>query len=178
MAGGGRRHVGEDHIGTASLEVRAERSSRSLPAHIQRQHLDAGKRLDGGEIDGEHLPLSLDRAHTLRRDLAPASGGSAQIHHNDARLQEVVLVVYLDELERRARSVAPALPLLDVRIVELSGEPAGRGNLSPLGRAHLDGELAAAAAAVSAPAFGRAYELLIRRIGAPPWPYGVPSPMS
>src|SRR4029079_3673230 len=108
------------------------------------------------------------RACPRRPDLAPASLLPPGNEHGHARPEEVVLVVYLDKLERRARAVTPPLRLLDVRIVELALQPAGRGDLAALRRAQLHGELAAAAPLLRAAAFAPAYHLLMSRIGSSP----------
>ena len=62
----------------------------------------------------------------------------------------MVLVVDLDELEGGAAAIAPAPRLLDIGIVELALEPAGRGELASLGGADPDRELAVSALPLAA----------------------------
>src|SRR5262249_32977798 len=88
-------------------------------------------------------------------DLAPAPWRRAEIDHAHPGPQEMVLVVDLGELEGGAAAIAPALRLLDIRIVELALEPAGRGELAPLGSADPDRQLAASALPCAALPFSR-----------------------
>src|SRR4029077_7911601 len=101
-------------------------------------------------------------------DLAPAAWCRAEIEHDHPWPEEAVFIVHLDQLERRARAIALPLRLLDIGIVKLALQPAGRGDLAALRRAQLHGELAAAAALLRAAAFAPAYHLLMRRIGSSP----------
>ena len=113
--------------------------------HIESELDHAGDRLHLDEVDGDHPPLARHQLHPLRGDLAPAARRRAEIDHDHAGPQQTMLVVDLGELEGGAAAIAPALRLLDIRIVELALEPAGRGDLPPLGGADPDRELAAAA---------------------------------
>src|SRR5262249_2175751 len=79
------------------------------------------------------------------RHCAAPAGAGADVNARHAGLEEAIFVVHLNELERRARAVAAALRLVDIRIVELPGKPAGRSEVSSFRRAQLHRELAAAA---------------------------------
>ena len=85
--------------------------------------LDAGHRVDGQKIDADHPALAVGAADPLCRDLRPAAGGGAEIHHPLAGLQEPKLLVDLEELVGRAGSIALALGARHVGIVELPLEP-------------------------------------------------------
>ena len=88
------------------------------------QDFDPGNGLHLADVGGDDAASSLLRADTLCGDLAPAAGRRAEIEDRHARLQELVLVSDLDELESRARAIALALGFLDIRIVELALQPA------------------------------------------------------
>jgi len=108
---------------------------------VDARELDAGDRFHVEHVNGDHAAAF---ANALRRHLAPAAGRGAQIDHARAWPQQMVLVVDLGELEGGAAAIASALRLLDIRIVELTLEPASRGDLPPLGGLDPHRQLAAA----------------------------------
>src|SRR5437660_335927 len=69
-------------------------------------------------------PLALYRAHERRRHLGPAARRRAEVDHPPARLEQVMPVIDLDQLEGRARAVAFVPGRGHVGIVELALEPA------------------------------------------------------
>src|SRR5262245_45071199 len=73
----------------------------------------------------------------------------------------MIFVVDLGELERRARAIAPALRLLHVRIVQLTGQPARRRKLAPLGGAKPHCEPAISTRALSGAPFHRPFRMLM-----------------
>ena len=96
------------------------------------------------------------RADAGGRDLAPAAGRGAEIDDAQARLQQMVAVVDLDQLVGGARAIALGLGALHVGVVEVALQPAARRFL----QAAL---LLDAGAAARASAAGRASRLAAHR---------------
>ena len=122
VAGGVGRHVGHHDVG-APAHHRDQFFGRVLGQKIELREIDAGDFRHLQQIDRNHLALAADRADALRRDLAPAAGGGAEIDHGDAMLEKAILVVDLDQLVGRARAIAVALGLRHIGIVELPLQP-------------------------------------------------------
>ena len=118
--------------GPPSIAFRRVR--RILVEEVHHSEVDAGDGVDIQEIDADHPALALRRAHLRRRDLRPAARRRAEVDHALAGLQQMILVVDLDELERGARAIALALGPRDIGIVELALEPARLGDGAFLAR--------------------------------------------
>ena len=124
VAGGVGRHVGEDAVGAAA-EPFAQARRRLGVVEIHLPELDAVDRVHLQKVDGDHPAPALARSDARRRDLAPAAGRGAEIDDALAGLEELIFLVDLDELVGRARAIAFAPRLGDIRVVELAFEPAG-----------------------------------------------------
>ena len=136
VAGGGRRHVAEHHVGRPGQRL-AERRRRPGVKEIVAHNDGARHRVHFGDVDGHHpAAAALAGRGTLDRHLGPAARRGAQVDHASAAGQEMEAVVELDELEGGARAITQAPRLGDVGVVELTLQPAGGGDLAPLGRLH------------------------------------------
>ena len=67
--------------------------------------------------------VAVHRRVALGEHLAPASGGGAQVHRNDAGPEQAVALADLDQLERRPRPVAEALRLLHPMVGDVLVHP-------------------------------------------------------
>src|SRR5262249_35933282 len=143
MAGCVCGHVGEYDIGRAAKHgldfVRGARIEKVALDEFDARH---GRHWE--TIDRHDLPPPLRAADALRRDLAPAAGRRTQIDHPRPLLEQMVLVVDLDQLEGGAGAKTFALGARDVRVVELSFEPALRRRRTALARFEADLERALA----------------------------------
>lgn len=63
------------------------------------------------DIDADDHPALLERTQVLARHLEPRAGGAAEVEDGGAGGDELVLLLYLDQLERGAGDVAEALRL-------------------------------------------------------------------
>src|SRR5262245_57780542 len=156
-----RMHVGEHGICLGAAQGRADAIGRLRVGEVEPDLPHARDRLHRDNVNGNDPPLPRHELHPLRGDLAPSPWRRAKIDHAHPGPQEMVLIVDLGELEGGAAAIAPALRLLDIRIVELALEPARRGEFSPLGGADSDRELAASALPRAALPFFPPYHLLI-----------------
>src|SRR3954468_301683 len=129
MARGVGCHVREHHVGAAAHHRKQFRGC-VVALEIKLREIDARDLRHLEQIDRDHPALAAGRANSFGGDLAPTAGRGAQIDHRDAVLQEMVLVVDLDQLERRTRAQAFALGLCHVGIVELPLQPKLRGQLA------------------------------------------------
>ena len=126
MARGVRRHVGEHHVRLSLIpapEHLFEPVRRCRVEKIELQKLDPGDWLHVENVERDHPPA---RPGAARRDLAPAAGRRAEIHHARARLEQVKLVVDLGELIGGARAEAFALGAHHIGIAELALQPGAR----------------------------------------------------
>ena len=122
MTGGIRRHVGEHDIGRAA-EQRLDRIRRARLEEIAPDEVDPRRRRHVEAIDRDDLAPALPTPGTPGRDLAPAARRGAEVDDARAWLEQMVLVVDLDELERGASAKALALGAGDIWVVELPLEP-------------------------------------------------------
>ena len=122
VTGGVRRHIGQHHVGrTAEHGLEPVRRLRIEKVDLRKLH--AGNLVHFENVDGDDAALVAD---ALYRDLAPAAGRGTEIDHATPGLEEMLLVVDLGELERRARAETFALRARDIGVVELAFEPERR----------------------------------------------------
>ena len=119
MAGGVRRHIGEDDVGIAA-EHFFETIRRGVVEKVEFEEFDPGHRLEFENIERDHPPLGAD---ALERNLAPAAGRRAEIDHAGAFLEQMIFVVDFGELIGRARTKTVALGTRHIGIAELAFEP-------------------------------------------------------
>ena len=129
MACGVGGHVRQHNIGAAA-DHRKQFGRRIVALKIKLREADARYLRHLQKIDGDHPALAVGRAHPFGRDLAPAARSGAEIDHGDAGFEKMVLVVDLDQLERRARAQSLALGLRHIGIIELALQPELRGQLA------------------------------------------------
>src|SRR5438876_536536 len=130
---GDRRHNRQHHIGRPA-EQSLDFVARARIEKVAPDEADTGDRCHLQTIDGDNFPPPLRAADASRRDLAPAAGRGTEIDHPRARLEQMVLVVDLDELEGGAATKTLALGARHVRVVELSLEPKLRRQRAALAR--------------------------------------------
>jgi hypothetical protein len=151
VAGGGRRHVAQDHVGRAA-EGLAQKAGGILGQEVVAQNGGPRDRLHLLDVDGDDpaaLPAlsaggGAGHPHPLHGDLGPAARGRAQVDDALAGGKEMKPVVELDELEGGPRAVAALARLGDVGVAQLALEPTDRRGLAPLGRLDPGGEPAPA----------------------------------
>lgn len=90
------------HIGFPGLESGAQSRSALFRCDILDKCDNVGQGLDRGQIDTNNQTAD---GHHLCGDLQPSSWGSTQIDEDLGSLQEVVLFVELDQLERRTGTI-------------------------------------------------------------------------
>ena len=134
-----RRHVAEHDIGRPTERLSHPVGSRRI-AEITGEQGRARHRVGRQQVDADDLGAARDR------DLGPAARRAAEIDDPPARLQQMEAVVELDQLEGGARAVAKAVRLGDIGVVQLAGQPLGRGGLAPARLSDANRELPAAAA--------------------------------
>ena len=105
MADGVGRHVRQDEVGRPA-EHRLERLGRLVRHEIHLDEIDAGDGIDRKEIDGDDATLAGRRGGALGGELRPSARSGAEIQNAQALLQEMGLVVDLEELVDRSRSIA------------------------------------------------------------------------
>src|SRR5207253_9811951 len=103
------------------------------------QEFDPCDRLDLEYVDGDDAAPALGCADALGRDLAPAAGRGAEVDDTRAGSEHRMLGVDLGELEGGAGAKPFAFGARHIGIVELTLEPAFRGNRAAL--AGLDARL-------------------------------------
>ncbi|EPX85957.1 hypothetical protein ruthe_01679 [Rubellimicrobium thermophilum DSM 16684] len=123
---------------------------RALGQEVEDMDLGARHRFDRLQIEAQHPPDRLagplaQGIHPRHGNLCPPSWRAAQIDHPRTGLQKAEAVVDLDQLVGRARAIAFGLCAPDIGVVELPFEPAGRGQLAPLGGLHAHRQIAPSA---------------------------------
>src|SRR6185312_11769731 len=144
VAGSVRSHVRKDDIGRAAKQT-LDRFRCVRVEKVQLDELDSGQRRHREEVYCDDLSSALLRTNTLRRDLAPTAGRSAEIDHPSAFLKQAMLVIDLNQLEGRPAAKTFALGARHIRIVELPLQPELRGQRT-FARLYSDLEIAPAAA--------------------------------
>src|SRR5439155_22449723 len=99
---------------------------------VHPQEFDPCDRLDLEYVDGNDAAPALGGADALGRDLAPAAGRGAEVDDTRAGLEQRMLGIDLGELEGGAGAKPFAFGARHIGIVELTIEPAFRGNRAPL----------------------------------------------
>ena len=135
---GRSRHVAQYDIG-GSLQQFGENLGRVVVVEILGQHGRPGDRLDRRQVDADDRPGGSPGFGPLDGDLGPPAGGGTKVDDACTRLQEAELIVDLQQLEGGTRPVASLLGLGDVGIVELTLQPALRGDRTAPRRLHPDG---------------------------------------
>src|SRR5271165_439419 len=127
------RHVREDPVGRAA-EPFAYDPRRIRIVEVHAPEFDALDRVHVETIDGDHPAGAVFRSRLCGRDLAPAARRGAEIDDALPGLEQLVFVGDLQELKGRARAIALAPGLRDIRVVELPLEPERRGERAFAGR--------------------------------------------
>ncbi len=125
MAGRIGGHVRQDDIGLAAQPV-AKLLRRRRIEKIHDFGFDARQSRDLQKIDADHSATAVLAADLLRRDLRPAAGRGTQIDDILARLENMIALVDLDQLESRALAIAFELGAHDIGIVQLALQPERR----------------------------------------------------
>ena len=118
---------------------------------IQYVGFSTGNRFDFLQVDTQNSTDPFARPFAQRvdafdRDLAPTARRAAQINHASPGHEEAELVVQLQNLKRRATTIAFGLRAFHVWVVQLPLKPAGRAELAPARCLYLDLQVALSAA--------------------------------
>ena len=143
-------HVGEDEVGRAAERL-PEPVGRRIVHEVHLQDRRALDRVGGQQVDADHDRLRQPLAHDLR----PAARRDAEIDDPLRALEEAEALVELDQFVGGARAIALGLGALDIGIVELALEPAGRADLAALGGLDPGPEAAARAVGLRLTSCGR-----------------------
>src|SRR5688500_6583602 len=115
-------HVGKHKIDRGTIQRVFQLFEHGFLAEVAADELDAADALHRQDVQRDHPALV---AESLARDLRPAAGSRAEVHHHHARLEQAVALDQLLQLEHRARTPAFGLCTLDVGIAEVFPQPAG-----------------------------------------------------
>ena len=129
VADGVCRHVAQHQVGRDIAKRLAQRLGRGFVHEVHFEDLDPVDRLGREQVDSRNPGLGRDSPHDLR----PAAGRNAEVDHRGDALEQAEALVQLDQFIGRAAAVAVGLGALDVRVVELALEPAGRAGLAAAG---------------------------------------------
>ena len=121
VAHGVRRHVGQHEV-RRPAERFGQCRGRVFGHEVHLQDRHAVDRLARQQVDADHRRLGC----ALANHLAPAARRDAEIDHAVHAFEQGEALIELDQLISRAAAIAFRLGLLDVRVIKLPFEPAGR----------------------------------------------------
>ena len=98
--------------------------------HIADKDLNAVENICFQKINPDKFCAAAAKLAAVRRDLQPATWRTAQIDDRHAGLQQLVAVIHLFQLQRRARPETAGFRLGDKRVVQLARQPALRRRLA------------------------------------------------